>query len=66
MKIIIKHGKYYISLFTVCEECGCQFDFSEDELSHTWDQHVICPECKNKIYKWEYRRQDTISTDKEE
>lgn len=66
MKTVIKHGKYYRNLFTVCEECGCQFDFSEDELSHTWDEHVICPECGNKIYNWQYRRQDMIYTNKEE
>ena len=66
MKSIIKHGKYYKCYFAVCEECDCQFDFSDDELSHTWDDHVICPECSNKIYSWSYIRQDMVYINKEE
>lgn len=66
MKTIIKHGKYYKSLSAVCEECGCQFDFSEDELSHTWDDHVTCPECGNNVYCWSYRNLDITDDNKEE
>ena len=66
MKTVVKHGKYYKTLFAICERCGCQFDFSQEELTHSWDTYVTCPECNNSIYCWSYRRQDVISINKEE
>lgn len=66
MKIVVKHGKFYKVLHANCEKCDCQFDFSQEELSHSWDTYVTCPECGNKIYSWSYRRQDAVSTNKEE
>ena len=58
---IIKHGDKKV-FTTVCPDCGCEFEYSTDDLETDWSiiymttyscqysRYVKCPECGMKIH----------------
>lgn len=40
---VIKHGKTHRTI--CCDECGCQFSFSQIDTCLKENEAVACPEC---------------------